>query len=422
MLILTPLARRPVATLWCGLTLSAIGDELYKVAMIWLAVRLAGARAPYLSAAEAAAVLAVGLLGGVWADRWDHRRTMIAADVGRGAATLVPVVVLTLGPPSLAALILPAMVVAGLRGFFEPALQASLPRLVPARDLLQATNALFDATPRVARLAGPALAGLLGAFMPIVHFFTLSAVGSLASGAAIATLRRALPPPAPAARRRPPGALAGLTAGAVALRAQPVLRYCVWASGINNAAWVLAVPLGVALALGAREGVASYAIVLASYGLTNLAANVVVGSAPLRRPVPLMFAGNVVVGLGIVGIAAAVAYAPAGWRVPAMMAGAGFGAIGGPMSDIPMATLTQIGFRRREIAPVYRLKLSVVWGAILVAGLIAPRLFEALGTGTVMLLCGAVIVATGATGLATFARVATIRPASDEAADRPAAG
>jgi hypothetical protein len=41
--IVVPLRTAPVALLWSGLSLSAIGDQLYTVALGWIAVRLLGA-------------------------------------------------------------------------------------------------------------------------------------------------------------------------------------------------------------------------------------------------------------------------------------------------------------------------------------------------------------------------------------------
>ena len=45
MFILKTLTHRPIRLLWGGQVLSAVGDELYKVALIWVAVGLVGARA-----------------------------------------------------------------------------------------------------------------------------------------------------------------------------------------------------------------------------------------------------------------------------------------------------------------------------------------------------------------------------------------
>ena len=90
MRMLKALRRRGIALLWGGQALSAVGDEIYRVALIWLAVGLIGERAGYLAAAQLLALFFLSLLGGHWADEWDHRRTMIAADLSRGLIVLLP--------------------------------------------------------------------------------------------------------------------------------------------------------------------------------------------------------------------------------------------------------------------------------------------------------------------------------------------
>jgi len=45
---------------------------------MWIAVKVAGSAAGIVAAAEAGSMLLFGLLGGVYADRWNRRTTMMA--------------------------------------------------------------------------------------------------------------------------------------------------------------------------------------------------------------------------------------------------------------------------------------------------------------------------------------------------------
>ena len=54
-----------LALLWAGQLLSAIGDQLHQVALMWIAVSAVGAGAGLVAAAGTAARLVFGLLGGV---------------------------------------------------------------------------------------------------------------------------------------------------------------------------------------------------------------------------------------------------------------------------------------------------------------------------------------------------------------------
>jgi MFS family permease len=72
-----------VTTLWAGLATAAIGDQLYAVALSWIAVGAFGMAAGYLTAIQSLVVLVTALLCGRRADRQEHRRMMIAADLTR---------------------------------------------------------------------------------------------------------------------------------------------------------------------------------------------------------------------------------------------------------------------------------------------------------------------------------------------------
>src|SRR4051794_34211142 len=90
MFILKPLTVRPIAMLFYGQLFAAVASELYRVALVWIAVDLAGAAGGYIVAAPSATILAVTLVSGVWADQWNPRNTMIVAHLARAAIVLLP--------------------------------------------------------------------------------------------------------------------------------------------------------------------------------------------------------------------------------------------------------------------------------------------------------------------------------------------
>ena len=173
MRILQPLRGRSMALLWGGLSLSAVGDQLYAVALTWIAVGVLGSNAGYLGALQAFVALLAVLFIGVWADRWEQMRGMIASDLA-SAAVLAGVVAATLitGRPGLTGLICAIVVLALGQAVFRPALQSVLPSVVDDTRLLPAANGLMDATQRIARLLGPGLVALLVADVPVIHFLT----------------------------------------------------------------------------------------------------------------------------------------------------------------------------------------------------------------------------------------------------------
>lgn len=395
------LGNRPVSILWSGLVLSAIGDEFYKVAIVWLGTSLIGADVGYLSAIQAAATLIFSLTVGIWADGWDHRRTMIGADCLRGLLVLIPVVLALTQPLSIWMLVPVAILVPGLSAFFEPALQSSIPALVRSKDQLGAINGLFEATRRMARLIGPSLIGLLAPIIPVVHFFTLDALTFFLSAVAVSSLRRDLPAtPAPPVNHAARGLRASLAGSFLALRAHPLLQYSLYTSGVVNGVWQVGFVLGVALELQhQRPGdIGAFGMVIAAYGAGSLLSNMLVGSFRSYSPAVLMFTGRIVGGIGFIGLSVAPNPAAA-LGLAAIM---GFGA---PMSNIPILNLLQTTFARTEIGPVYRVKMVSEWGCILVALLIAPSLFRYLGVQSVIALCGMVVLSVGVVGLLKFASV-----------------
>src|SRR5262249_8698905 len=141
-------------------------------------------------AAQSGAALACGLLGGVYADRWNRRMTMIVVDVIRALVVSSLPIVAYLGLLNLWYLVLGGIIVGGLGSLFDPALQASLPTLAGDTRTLQATNGLMDITRRLARALAPGMAGVLVAFLPLTHFFTLDAISFGISALSVLMLGR----------------------------------------------------------------------------------------------------------------------------------------------------------------------------------------------------------------------------------------
>src|SRR5260370_42525771 len=144
-----------IVLLWTSQVLSAMGDYFYTIAVLWIAVKTAGSEAGFVAGAGAIATFVFGLLGGVYADRWNRRATMVLVDLARAVAVvLLPVLALT-GTLQFWHLIVVSVIIASLGGFFDPALQARLPPLTGDPQLLQATNGLMDIPRRPAGSLAP---------------------------------------------------------------------------------------------------------------------------------------------------------------------------------------------------------------------------------------------------------------------------
>lgn len=84
------LVNRNYARLWIGLAVSGVGDQIFNTTIfLWIATvllegeRLAPVAVGGVVMAVAAATILVGPIAGVFVDRWDKRRTMLASDLIR---------------------------------------------------------------------------------------------------------------------------------------------------------------------------------------------------------------------------------------------------------------------------------------------------------------------------------------------------
>jgi MFS family permease len=152
---------RNLALLFSGQIVSALGDWAYITALVILVYQLSG------SATLAAALTFVRLLpyaiflplGGVLADRFDRKKLMIAADLGRAFCMLG---LLAVHSASTVWIAFPLVFIATcLFSLFRPALGASIPDVAGSEENLIHANTLMGQIDGFALVAGPSLAGLL---------------------------------------------------------------------------------------------------------------------------------------------------------------------------------------------------------------------------------------------------------------------
>ena len=395
--VLRPLRDRALALLWCGLAASAVGDELFSVAISWVAVQVLGTGAGYLRALQALVILGVALLAGRWADRRPHRRVMILADLGRAATLAVLVLAwLAAGSPPAWCLVGGVVAVAAGQALFRPALQATLPQTVRAAADLPAANALLDSTDRIARLLGPGLVSVLTVVLPLVHFVTVDVVSFLASAGAIGAVVR-LRPSEPHAAPGPETILDSMRRGFRALLAHRVLGTSLLLAPVISGAWNVFMFFGIPLLItqsgrAGSVGLADYGLVVMAYGSTNLLTALIVGGRQIPlRPAGWVFGADILfsVGIGTMGLAGLV-LTPA-WLIVGLCAAAALTAINGPFGDIPIAVLAQTRLHPRNQAAAMRaLLVSRNLGAL--AGLLAaPALFNAWGVAPVFVASAAVM-------------------------------
>lgn len=158
--MLATLRQRDFALLWLAGLISLTGDRAMLTALPFYVYGQTGstlATAAMFVAYYLPMVL-LGSVAGVFVDRWDRKRIMVATNLLQTAATLLLLLVRSGEWLWLVYLVVFVETAAGM--FFGPAENALLPRLVREEDLLSA-NALNALNNNIARLAGPPLGGAL---------------------------------------------------------------------------------------------------------------------------------------------------------------------------------------------------------------------------------------------------------------------
>ncbi|MGZ3694283.1 MAG: MFS transporter [Bdellovibrionota bacterium] len=390
------LSHRPIFILWSGEAFSAIGDEIYKVALIWIAVKLIGSNAGYLAAAQAAAVLVFSLVGGYWADRWDPRRTMLMTDLVRALIVLVPVVWSWFYPLNLFLLLFVAISIAALSAFFEPAMHAVIPRLAPSKDLRQATNGLMGTTPRLARAIGPSIVGLLTGIFPMIHFFTLDAVSFLFSTIAVSRLKNHLPPLKTEHEPRK-GLLGEIFSGFRLIRGDSLMQYILYGKAVASGCWSVINPLGMAVLVQQilPGDIRAYGFLLASYGVGNFAAALFLSNVTMNRPMRVMVLGHLLMGITF----AVMPFMP---NIYLMMLCAAVAAVGGPMNDLAHIDVIQNRYPPQKLVRIVRFRMAIEFAGMFLCLLTAPLCFQLLNPQKVIAIAGTVMALTGILGLLRF--------------------
>jgi DHA3 family macrolide efflux protein-like MFS transporter len=391
---------RHLGLLWLSQVLSAMGDYFYTIAVLWIAVKMVGGGAGIVAAAETVSGLLFGLLGGVYADRWNRRKTMMAVDVLRALAVATLPVVARLGAIQLWYLVVVAVIVGSLGALFNPALQASLPALTGDKQTLQATNGLMDVTRRLARMLGPSLAAVLIAFMPLTQFFTLDAVSFGISALTVFSLgsRYAWKPVRSKEIVRGVGGILKEITGAIHLvRMHKPLFWALISDGLMSVVWGVAFIVGVPLLADRvlHSGVVAYGLIVGAYGVGNVASNLVIGTLTIRRRTMMLFIGKVFLGAGFLLLANSVNL----WMA---LLCAAFAAIGGPMGDIIMVTMMQTDLPADQTGKVFSLLMILESAGMSLGLILAAPLYGSLSVQRTIGLCALLAIAVGVSGLLRF--------------------
>ena len=292
-----------------GQTVSSLGSSFTVFALPLLVFKLTGSALSlaYVTAAEYLPYLLFGLIIGAGVDRVDRRRLMIFVDTVQALVIFSIPLLAMLDLLSLWWVYAVGFVSSTLWVCFNTAEFAALPSLVSKDDLV-AANGRLQASYSAATVAGPLLAGLLMALVPVYTVLVLDAFSFLVSVLCLTLIRSSFNADGPGRResgslRRDIGEGLGCVLGHPVLRSVAIMMALVNCVGFTVYAQLV---LFAKERLGATDSQVGFLYAAGSVGMITLA----LAADPLRRRLPF---SKVALGTLMLGGVAIVALASTRW-------------------------------------------------------------------------------------------------------------
>jgi MFS family permease len=295
------LRHRNFRLFWFGQLISLIGTWMQSIAQAWLVVLLT--HDPFwlgiVAAAQFLPVLLFGLFGGIVADVIPKRKALIGTQAAAMMLALTLALLTYTGAVALWHVLALALLLGVVNSVDMPVRQAFVVEMVGREDLTNAVG-LNGAVFNGARIIGPAIGGLLIAWLGVSACFLLNGVSFLAVIAGLLAMRTGDLAPG-MGLKRPRDArevVASLMEGLRHVRSTPVIALAMVVMGLVSTVAMNFNVVGPALADHVLHvGSEGLGFLMASMGLGSFAAALTV--AALRRPRPALIVGGAV-GLGVV--------------------------------------------------------------------------------------------------------------------------
>ncbi len=375
----------PFRRLWAGDLASQSADRMAFVAITVLAYS-GGADALGLSlviGAYFAPAIALGVLGGLAADRFPRRTMMVSAE---GVRVVLAVAIGLLGEGWW--LIPMVLAFSSLTQLYYPARQAAIPCLVPERALLPA-NAAVSANLIIGFAIGPALGGLVLALADARLALVCAAAVMAADVALMASIRE----PGVCRSAGAEGATLGMTLreGLASVRGYKVL----W-QGLMVVACIMFAVGGGAVGLvvlgdeGLGMGEEGFSVLLSALGAGTFAGALAIGGRHPRSP-----KGSMVVAAPLLAGALLIAlpFAPNVWAAILLMVALG---VACAMVLVPFTTMLQERMGDHVMGTSFGvLNMALTTPMVIGVGLAGPVL-ASMGLATLFVELGIMLIAIGA--------------------------
>jgi MFS family permease len=327
--LLRPLRIRDFRFMFVGETVSLVGDHFHYVALAWLTLQLTGSGLALGTVLMVAAIprAVFMLLGGALSDRFSPRSLMLYSNALRALVVGIVATLVLTGRAELWQLYIMGGIFGVVDALFYPAIGTIVPMLVDEPNLPPA-NALMQGSQQFATLVGPAVAGIVVAWVQTGPAFAVDAVSfAVAAGALLFVVggRRAPKPAHGDAGAAGPSLLSTIAEGLHYAWGDPAVRALIMLTAAFNFAFTGPVNVGLVFladhVLGG--GSVTFGLLVSALGAGALAGAVGAGSfAGMPRLGTVVL--SIAVGLGI--LLALLGVAPNVPLAAAVAAGIGLGA------------------------------------------------------------------------------------------------
>lgn len=377
-----------------GQLVSLIGTWMQSVAQGWLVLTLTNSPLDLgiVAAVQFVPVLALGLFGGVIADAFPKKRTLLAAQTVMMVLAFVLAGLTLTGVVEVWMIVVLALLLGCANAVDMPVRQAFVIEMVGREDVANAV-ALNSAMFNTARIVGPAVAGLTIAAIGIGAAFVVNGLSFVAVIAALLAMRDGeLRPvtlgPVPHSVREVADSLAD---GLRYVRRTPVVLLAIVVVGVVSTAgmnFTVVLPAYARDVLG--QGAAGYGLLMSSLGVGSVVAALALAVRGRATPWAIV-GGAVLAGLAEIAMAPTRAFGVAlllGFAV-------GLGAVSmaaNANSTIQLAVPDRL---RGRVIGVYT---TVFVGSTPIGGLATGAIASALGVATAVAIGGAISAAAGVMG------------------------
>ena len=195
---------REFRRLWAGETVEWVTDGISALGIPTIAIKLFSAgplQMGILTALEYLGYPVLGLLAGVWVDRWRRKPVLIWTNIVQVIALASIPAAFLVGVLSFYQLFLVTLVMSVTVVFFNMAYTAYLPTLIDHSDLVEG-NSKLETSSSLATVIGPSIAGALIKMVGAAQSIAADALGTLIAAIAILSIRKPEPQSLHKAERR----------------------------------------------------------------------------------------------------------------------------------------------------------------------------------------------------------------------------